>query len=283
MTSTRRNEIAKQTGLWLLLSFLVVWMFIPTVSVLVASITTRSEWLINPLTVVPDPPTLENYSTFWRLGDIPEYLVNSTIVTTLSVVGMVASCAIVAYPFARIPFRGRRVLFLVLLAAIMLPPQVLLIPQYLLFVNLGWVDTLLPLIVPNFLALGAFYVFFLRQSYRAVPKDLADSMMVDGAGHWTILWRLIVPLCKGPLIVVAIIHAVATYNDFFAPLIYLHSPSNFTMPIGVVQAASTVGFVAPVPVVMAGTVLLLIPILVTFAITQRWLASGIQLTGGVEG
>lgn len=256
---------------------------LPLLFVVVTALKTPAQWIVDSRTLVPDPPTLENFEAFFSATDTPRLFRNSLVIVVGSVVGTLVSCSIVAYPLARIRFRGREAVFIMVIASMMLPPVSLLIPQYLLFVTLGWIDTPLPLIVPNFFGVGAFFIFFLRQSFRMIPRELDEAVLVDGGTYWTAFRRVVLPLSKGPLVTVAVLQAVGTYNDFFGPLIYLHSPENFTVPIGIILAAQQLSFISATPVLMAGTLVLVVPIVVFFVATNRALIEGIRLTGGVKG
>ena len=177
------------------------------------------------------------------------------MVVVVSLVGSLVSCTLVAYPLARMRFKGRDAMFILVVATLMLPAQVLLLPRYLLFNTFGWIDTLLPLTVPAYFGLNAFYVFFLRQYFRSIPRELGEAMLVDGASRWTILRRLIVPLSMPAFAVIAVIHIVGTYNDFFDPFIYLHSSENLTLAVGIATVNQIIPGVRSVPKEMAGVVL----------------------------
>ena len=176
---------------------------------------------------------------------------------------------LVAYALARMRFRGRDAVFAVIVATLTLPAQVLLIPQYLLFNAIGWVDTLLPLTVPGFFALNAFYVFFLRQYFRSIPRELEEAMLVDGAGRFTILRKLIIPLSGPAFAVIAVIHIVGTYNDFFNPFIYLHSAENLTLAVGMATVNQIIPGVRSIPKEVAGTVLFILPLVVIYLLLHR--------------
>jgi multiple sugar transport system permease protein len=244
---------------------------------------TQDQWITDPLNPLPNPATTENLGKFLAVVDVPLVMGNTLLITVLATIGTVLSCAIVAYPLARIDFRGRNLVTLGVLSTMLLPAQVLMIPQYLLFLNLGWVNTFLPLIVPNYLAVNAFIVFFLRQAFRTIPKELDDAVLVDGGTRFTAFWRVIVPLSRLPLLIAALLQAISVYNDYFTPLLYLHSPDKQTMAIAVPMSGASVPGVTAAPVVAMGTLLFVIPMLIVFLFAQRWLTRGVQLTGGVKG
>jgi ABC-type glycerol-3-phosphate transport system permease component len=165
----------------------------------------------------------------------------------------------------------------------MLPAQVLLIPQYVLFNALGWVDTLYPLTVPSYFALNAFFVFFLRQYFRSIPKELEEAMLVDGAGRFTILRKLIVPLSGPAFAVVAVIHIVATYNDYFTPLIYLHSADNLTLAVGMATVNQIIPGIRSIPKEMAGAVIFVLPLIVIYLVLHRRVTEAVEAGAGIRG
>ena len=231
----------------------------------------------------PKDPTLQNYSDVLALEEPRRWAVNTAIVVAVSLVGELASCTLVAYALARMRFRGRDAVFAVIVATLTLPAQVLLIPQYLLFNAIGWVDTLLPLTVPGFFALNAFYVFFLRQYFRSIPRELEEAMLVDGAGRFTILRKLIIPLSGPAFAVIAVIHIVGTYNDFFNPFIYLHSAENLTLAVGMATVNQIIPGVRSIPKEVAGTVLFILPLVVIYLLLHRRITDAVQSGAGIKG
>lgn len=279
----RRPGRAKEAALQVGLILGAVTIVTPILYVLSVSLRSPDEYLLHPYGLIPRDITLTNYREFFAVTDVRRLMQNSLVIVVLTATGTVASSAIVAYPLSRLRFRGATLITILVLATMMLPPQVLLIPQYILFVKLGWVDTFKPLIIPAWFATSGFFVFFLRQSFRMIPRELEEAVLMDGGGYWTAFFRVILPLSKTPLMIVLILATVTTYNDFFAPTIYLHSPDNLTMPIGISLAAQTASGLNNAPVIMAGTLIYLIPILLFFVLVQRWLVRGVQLRGAVKG
>lgn len=255
----------------------------PVLYVVSVSLRSPAEYFVHPYGFWPQHPTLANFRAFLDTTDARQLMTNSVIIVVLSSIGTVISCAIVAYPLARLRFRGATLFTVLVLATMMLPPQVLLIPQYILFVKLHWIDTFYPLIVPSWFATSGFFVFFLRQSFRMIPREIEEAVLVDGGRYWTAFWRVIIPMSKTPLMIVLILQTVATYNDFFAPSIYLHSLNKLTMPIGIDLAAQTASGISNAPVIMAGTLIYVVPLLIFFLLVQRWLVRGVQLGGAVKG
>lgn len=204
------------------------------------------------------------------------YSLNTGFLVFVNIVGTVVSCSLIAYPFARLRFRGRRVLFGMLLATMLLPGPVLLIPQFLIFFNIGWYGTYLPLTVPSFLG-NAFNIFLLRQYMRTIPRELDEAARIDGAGHWQIYRHIILPLTAPALTVVAVFSFLGTWNDFFGPLLYLDNPDDYTVAVALATKVSTVG--TEWNVLMAANLVAVIPPLVVYFLAQKRLIGGIASVG----
>lgn len=204
------------------------------------------------------------------------YLFNSLVISGLAVLGQCLSSSFVAFAFARLRFPGRDVLFVMLLATLMVPFQVTLIPLFGIYKSLGWIDTFLPLVVPHFTA-GAFNVFLLRQYMLGLPKELDESVAIDGGGALRTWWSVILPNCWPALIVVALFTFVATWQDVLGPLIYLDDPALRTVTLGLEYFRSP--YVDNSHLLMTGAVLAMIPVAIVFLILQRWIMAGIATTG----
>jgi ABC-type glycerol-3-phosphate transport system permease component len=231
------------------------------------------------------PSTLNwvNYSTALLKPTryFPLFFQNTLVYVALAVIGQLLSCTLVAYGFARIPFKGNRILFMLVLSTMMLPAQVLLIPQYLLFKQLGWLDSLLPLVVPQFFG-TAFYIFLLRQFFMTIPRELDEAALVDGANRLDIFWRVLLPLCRPILITVFALSFVNHWNDFFGPLIYLNSQKKMVVAVAL-RLFAIPGQQLPIHELMAASVVTLIPVIVLFLFCQRAFVRGITMTGMKEG
>ena len=201
---------------------------------------------------------------------------NTMILVTVNVFGAVLANSLIAYPFARLRFRGRNVLFAVVLGTLLLPGPVLLIPQFLLYYNLGWYGTYLPLTVPTF-AGNAFFIFLLRQYMRTIPPELDEAARIDGASHWTIYWRIILPLAAPALTVVAVFTFLGTWNDFFGPLIYLDETEEFPLALALATNYSRVG--TEWNLLMAANLLAMVPPLIVYFVAQKKLIGGIASVG----
>ena len=203
---------------------------------------------------------------------------NSFLIAGGAIVGNLVSCSLAAYAFARLNFRFKNVLFFAMLSTIMLPYHVQVIPQYIAFLNLGWVNTFYPLIVPKFLATDAFFIFLMVQFIRGLPRELDEAAEIDGAGFFQIFWRIILPLLTPALATTAIFTFIFTWNDFFSPLIYLTSSDHYTVPLGLRAFLDTEGRSSYGPM-FAMSLASLGPIFGFFLASQRLLVRGIATTG----
>lgn len=208
------------------------------------------------------------------------YLRNTLIVALLSVGGMVFSSAIAAYGFSRIHWPGRDMVFAIVLATMMIPFPAIMIPTYFIFKWLGWVGTLAPLWVPAWFG-NAFNIFLLRQFFMQLPNELSESARIDGLGHWGIFWRIVVPLSRPALVVVALFHAMFVWNDFVGPLIYLNHQDTFTLALGLQFYQAQHGG-TPWNLLMAACTLVTAPLLILFVMSQRTFIEGIA-TSGIKG
>lgn len=204
------------------------------------------------------------------------YALNSAFISLMAIIGAVLSCSLIAYPFARLRFRGKDTLFAFLIATMLLPGPVLLIPQFLIFYRIGWYGTYLPLIVPWFTG-NAFYIFLLRQYMRTIPRDLDEAARIDGAGYWEIYWRIIMPLTAPALTVVAVFTFLGTWNDFFGPLLYLDDQNQFTVALALATFVRRVG--TEWNETMAANLLSIIPVLLVYFLAQNKLIGGIASVG----
>ncbi len=225
---------------------------------------------------IPDPPRFENYVEALTMLPFDRYVVNTAVISVLTIIGHLLSCTIIAYAFARLRAPGRDFLFVVVLATMMLPYPVTMVPLYVLFKQLGWINTFLPLTVPAFLG-SAFYIFLLRQFFLTIPPDFEDAATIDGANTLQILWRVILPLSTPALATVAIFTFQATWNDFMAPLIYLQKPELYTVTLGLQFFRST--FTTNWAYLMAASLATSLPVIIIFFLAQRYFIEGITLSG----
>lgn len=236
-----------------------------------------------PPTWIPKPVAWGNFREAWTFLPFTTYLRNSLITTVVPVLGTVLSSSLVAFSFARLRWPGRDFWFVVMLSTLMLPPQVTIIPQFIMFRYLGWIDTFKPLIIPPFFAGGAFYVFLLRQFYLTIPPELEDAARLDGCSSLQMWARVILPLSKPALSSAAVLSFVGHWQDFWGPLIYLHSPQKYTMPLGLafLRMGAAEGPVTD-HYMMAIAFLMMLPTLLLFFVAQRAFIGGIVLTGMKE-
>jgi ABC-type glycerol-3-phosphate transport system permease component len=232
---------------------------------------------------IPTQLTLANYpnSLLKETRYFPLFFLNTLKYVGFVVVGQILSCSLVAFGFARIPFKGNRILFGLVLSTMMLPAQVLLIPQYLLFKELGWLDSLLPLVVPQYFG-TAFYIFLLRQFFLTIPRELDEAALVDGANYFDIYWRILLPLSRPILITVFALSFVAHWNDFFGPLIYLNGRDKMVVATGL-RLFVMPAIQLPIHELMAASITTLMPVIAVFFVCQRAFVRGITMTGLKEG
>jgi len=235
------------------------------------------EVFLQPIRWIPSRLLWENYPKALKVIPYLTFLRNSILITSLSIVGAIFSSCLVAYAFARLNGPGKRVWFTLLLITMMLPDAVRLVPTYLLFRVFGWLDTYKPLIVPHFFG-SAFYIFMLRQFYLTLPRELDDAAKIDGCSFFGIFWRLILPLSKPAVATVAIFSFYNSWNDFMEPMIYLNTMEKYTLPLGLTFFVNVRGR-TEWNLLMAASVLPIIPCVVLFFLSQRFFVQGVSLTG----
>lgn len=261
----------------LLVAFGVIFLM-PLAWMVSTSLKPLNETMTLPPRWLPSEPQWGNYPEAMRtMGPFWLYARNSILLAVLNVVGTVSSSALVAYGFSRIEWRGRDSLFLLLLATMMIPFPVVMVPVYTLFRELGWIGSFKPLWVPAFLA-GAFNVFLLRQFFLSIPKDLTEAARIDGCSEFRIFWQIILPLAKPALLTVALFQFMATWNDFLGPLIFLVRQEQFTLALGLQNFQSVQGGTSW-HYLMAASTLVVLPVMVLFFFTQRTFIRGISTTG----
>ncbi|NDL59450.1 carbohydrate ABC transporter permease [Phytoactinopolyspora mesophila] len=270
------RSVAKHAGLILaalLMLYPVVWM-------VVSSLRPSAE-IFRQTGVFLDTLQVDNYSEGWDAlsHSFGHYMINSAIVVLGCIVGNLVACSMAAYAFARLEFTAKRLWFAIMLGTIMLPIHVIIVPQYILFSQLGWVNTFLPLIIPKILATDAFFIFLMVQFIRGLPRELDEAARIDGCGHGRIFLKVILPLMIPALATTAIFTFIWTWNDFFSQLIYLTDPEMYTVPVALRSFVdSTVA--TSWGSMFAMSVLSLIPVFLAFLIGQRYLIKGIATTGG---
>jgi multiple sugar transport system permease protein len=237
-----------------------------------------TEAITLPPNWIPSPFILTNYTGLFTnaLLPFPLFFLNSLKITSLVVVGRLIVCSLGAYGFARLQFPGRDAAFAMLLASLMVPEVVQVIPLYTAYAQIGWIDTHWPLIIPPIVA-NTFGTFLLRQFFMTIPKDLEEAAVIDGANHFQIYWRIMLPLAKPALATLAIFTFMGTWNDFFNPLIYLNSTKNFTLTTGLAffQSSAATDYTR----LMAGVMVSVIPILIVYSFAQKYFTEGVVMSG----
>ena len=259
----------------ILISFGIAFM-LPFVWMISSSLKPNIDIFELPVRLIPKTYRPENYVDATNAIPFWQYLWNSTYYTIFATIGAVLSNTFIAYGFARVRWRGRNVLFVIVIATMMLPFQVRMIPLFILFAKLGWLNTFLPLIVPNFFG-NAFYIFLMRQFMMTLPRELDDAARIDGASEWGIFWRIAVPLSKPVILTVAIFEIIHTWHDFIGPLVYLRHPTKYTLSIGLRLYFTQYG--AEWGLLMAAAAMFTFPMVIFFFFAQRSFIEGITLTG----
>lgn len=230
----------------------------------------------------PNPATVGSYIEGFAGGQFGLYIRNTVFIGVMCVIGTVSSCSLVAFGFAKFKAKGKNFLFMVLLATMMVPQTVTLIPSYMLYSKLGWVNTFIPLILPAFFATSAFNVFLLRQFFAGLPNELAEAGRIDGCSWFGIFMRIYIPNTKPALLVVTINQLVYVWNDYMAPLIYLGKPDKFTVALGLNMFKAQYGGAMDVGPLMAMACLTVAPLLVLYVCFQKYFVEGIA-TSGIKG
>lgn len=252
----------------------VLWV-LPLAYAVATSLKPSGEEVRTPLQWIGSTVTFEAYQKVWEAGDLPRWMFNTFYVSTVTTVLTVLLCAMAAYGFSRTEFRGRRVLFGLVLAGIMVPPQVLIAPLFAEMLALGLVDTYWGVILPQ-VAVPAM-VFILVKFFEGVPRELEEAAFCDGAGRWRVFWTIVLPLSRPVLAAVAIFTFIQTWNNFLWPFLVTTDPDGMTLPVGLVNVQSSYG--VRYSQVMASLVIAGLPLLVVFALFQRQIVRGVAHTG----
>ena len=252
-------------------------MALPFVWLVSSSLKLENQIFQFPPQWIPDPVRFQNYVDALTYKPFNIYLLNTMIIVSLNMLAIIGTASLCAYGFARIQFPGRDFWFAIVLATMMVPYFVLMIPQFVIFSRLGWIDTFLPLTVPFFFGGGAFNIFLLRQFFRTLPNELSDAARIDGCNEFGIYWRIVMPLAKPALATVAIFTFLAGWNDFIGPLLYLSSPENFTVAIGLATFRSVMR--TRWDLLMAASTAMILPVVLLFFFAQRYFIQGIVMSG----
>lgn len=259
---------------------LAAFFAVPLLYALSTSLKPVREVLAYPPKWIPSTIEWDNYIYALTEAPFPLFILNSSVITLASLFGQVVSSAIVAYGFARFRFPGRDILFFVLVGTIILPQEAMIVPRFLQFKSLGWLDSWKPLIIPNYFG-SAFSIFVLRQFFLALPRDLEEAALIDGASTLRIFWSIVLPLAKPALATVTVLAFVWHWNRFLEPLIYLDTPEKFTISLGLrfYQRTALAGHQASEHLLMASSLIVSVPCIVLFIALQRYFVKGVITTG----
>ncbi|MCL2463817.1 MAG: carbohydrate ABC transporter permease [Micrococcales bacterium] len=280
----RTEAAVRASSRYAILTVVSAILLAPFVYIISIALSSNRTSLEMSFTFVPTEFHFENFVKAFTSGlPMGRFLLNSVVLVVFACVGMTLSSALVSYGFARLRAPGKSVLFMLLLSTMMIPGEVLLIPQFILFRYLGWVDTLLPIIVPNFFA-NAYNVFLMRQFIARIPAEIDEAAMIDGLGHFGIFRRIMVPMIKPVLAAIAIFTFTFNWGYFFGPLIYINTPAKMPLALGIqiLSATSSGAQLPPWNMVMVGSLILIVPVIVIYYFGQKYLYEA-GLLGGSTG
>ena len=272
----RIEKITRKTFLYLLVTAGAIGFILPFIWMVSTSLKPPNEIFVFPPKWIPSSPQFQNYIQGWTILPFNIFLKNTIIVTVFCIVGESLASSWLAFAFACLRCRMREALFIMCIATMMIPYQVLIIPLYILFQNMGWVDTLKPLIVPKWFG-TPFYIFLIRQYYKTIPIQLKESAQLDGCPSWRIYWTIYLPLSKPAIAAVVIFSFFLNWNDFIFPLIYLSSMEKYTLTLGLALFKGQ--YFTEINLLLATSVLVVLPIIVVFFFMQKRFIRGIALTG----
>lgn len=270
------QQEASNTARFILIILCGLWFIAPFFWMISTSLKTNAQIFTYPPIIFPLQPQWKNFYDAFTFAPFGRYYLNSLIICTSVVIGTLLSNTLIAYGFSRIKWVGRDVVFVIVLATLMLPSQVTMIPVYIIFNKLGWIGSYLPLIVPSFFG-NAYFTFLLRQFFRGIPFELSDAARIDGCSEVGILWHIILPLARPALVAVTLFSFIWTWNDFLGPLIYLHDSDLYTVTLGLQSFISR--YWTPMNLLMAASAIAILPVLVVFIWAQRFFIEGISITG----
>lgn len=274
MVKTKRSIIFS----YILLIFFTLIVLLPFIWMFLSSFKSQRELFKFPPTIIPQVWKAENYSTAWNAGAVNfgVMFLNSMQIVIPVTVFTVLTSSLAAYSFARIKYKGRELIFMAFLASMMVPSAVLMIPQFLMFTGLGWIDSYLPLIVPRLFG-GAFAIFLMRQFFMTISIELEEAAIIDGCSRLRIWAQIFMPLSKTIIATLAVFTFQGSYNDFINPLIYLNTASKYTVQLGLASFKGS--FSTRYDLLMAASMFAMLPILVVYAFSQKYIVKGIVMTG----
>lgn len=280
----RRQELTSKGFVYGLLIICAIIFILPLIVMVSTSLKSYAEINSYPPTFFPAQIVPTNFGEAWNYPNtqFPRWTLNTLFIIAATLPGVVLSSSLCAYGFARLQFPGRNIWFILVLASLMLPAQVTLIPLYILFHKLGWLNTFAPLIVPAWFGGGAINIFLLRQFFMQIPRELDEAAIIDGAGHLTIWWKIYLPLARPALISVTLLTILGIWNDFLNPFIFLSDPNNFTLSLGLNLFRNYFPQLARTDYIMAISTLMVLPMVVMFLLAQRYIVQGF-VTSGIKG
>ena len=266
-----------RVAIWLVLVAGAIVMMLPLAWMVSSSFKLEQRVFQFPPQLIPDPFRPQNYVEALTYKPFDVYLRNTAFLVLMNELAILLTASFCAYGFARLRFPGRDFWFMLVLGTMMVPYVVMMVPLFVIFSRLRWIDTFLPLVVPPFFGGGAFNIFLLRQFFRTIPEELADAARIDGCNEFTIYARIMMPLAKPALTTVAIFAFFGSWNNFMGPLLYLHSPDKFTVSIGLATFRSVL--YTRWDLLMAASTAMTLPVLIVFFLAQRYFVQGVVLTG----
>jgi multiple sugar transport system permease protein len=287
-TVTRRSLREALRNVMPMLTRILLYIFLTTATIVMSfplfwmistSLKTLQEANSPGIVWIPRQPTLEAYINIFQNHDFMRSYFNTVFYTSLALVGTLLSIAVVAYAFSRIEWPGRNVVFFLMLSTMMIPPQALIVPQYVFFNKLDWIGTFNPIVIPGYFAGGAAMVFLLKQSMAQIPKEFDEAAFVDGANHIQIFWEIVLPLVKAPLATVATFLFVGYWNSLLAPLMYLQTVDLYTLPVYVTTLYNINLSTQQWPTIMAAAVLTTVPLIIIFFFAQRFILDSVVISG----
>lgn len=270
------RKVVKNGLLYVLLILVGLPMIGPFIWMLSTSLKTKADIFVFPPELLPNPVTLESYKEVIDRVPFSLFIFNSFKISTLATIGQVFGCSLAAYAFARMKFKAKNIIYFCLLATMMIPSQVTMIPVFLIMKFIGWIDSHNALIVPAFFG-GAFGTFLFRQFFATIPKDIEDAARIDGCGNFRIYWQIFLPLSKPAIATFAIFSFMGYWNDLLGPVIYLSSLEKMTLTVGLATLQGE--HVTRYDLLMAAAVISVIPILALYVTAQKWFVKGITMTG----
>lgn len=280
MSRNRRERVGP--AFWVGMVLLALTFIVPILWMALTSIRTTTDSRTFPVSFIPKEITLRAYEVLFGQDQNPVgvWFLNSLVAAVGHTVLVLVVSTLAAYALARMEFRGRNLLFGIVIATLFIPGFIFMMPNYLTMQQLGWLDTLLAIIVPS--AANAFGVFFMRQFFLSIPKELEEAARIDGAGTFTTLVRIVLPLAKPALVTLGVLSFLASWNEFIWPVFVLFSPEALTLPVGLATLQSSHAYLTDYPVVMAGATIAAVPVLLLYIVVQRYVIEGVA-TSGIKG